>query len=79
MSPTAHAPVVKVVELVGISNDSWSDAARSAIATASETIRNITGVDVVRSTATVRDGRIHEYHVDLKVAFVVDGNGSAAD
>lgn len=79
MSPTSLAPVVKVVELVGISNDSWSDAARSAVATASETIRNITGVDVVRSTATVRDGLIYEYHVDLKVAFVVDANGSAAD
>ena len=34
---------------------------------------------MVRPTATVRDGRIHEYVVDLKVAFVVDGNGSAAD
>ena len=79
MNPTATAPVVKVVELVGISNDSWSDAARSAITAASETIRNITGVDVIRSTATVRDGHIHEYHVDLKVAFVVDGDGSAAD
>lgn len=79
MSPTATAPVVKVVELVGISDESWSDAARSAVSTASETIRNITGVDVIRSTATVRNGMIHEYHVDLKVAFVVDGNGSAAD
>lgn len=79
MNPTTAAPVVKVVELVGVSTESWSDAARTAIATASATIRNITGVDVVRSTATVHDGVIHEYHVDLKVAFVVDANGSAAD
>ena len=79
MNPTTAAPVVKVVELVGISHESWSDAARSAIHTASATIRNITGVDVVRSTASVKDGMIHEYHVDLKVAFVVDGDGSAAD
>lgn len=79
MNPSTATPVVKVVELVGVSTESWSDAARSAIATASTTIRNITGVDVIRSTASVRDGMIHEYHVDLKVAFVVDANGSAAD
>ena len=34
---------------------------------------------MVRSNATVRDGRIHEYQVNLQAAFVVDGNGSAAD
>jgi flavin-binding protein dodecin len=29
-------------------------------------------VDVLRSTAVVQDGEIKEYHVDVKVAFVVE-------
>jgi dodecin len=35
-------------------------------------LRHITGLDVVRSSAVVRDGKIIEYHVNLKVAFVVE-------
>lgn len=63
---------IRVVELVGVSDKSWSDAAQQAVSRASETLRNITGVDVLHSTGVVREGRIAEYHVDLKIAFAVD-------
>ncbi len=66
------AQVIKVIELVGTSTDSWSDAARNAVAEAARSIHGITGVDVINSTATVEEGRIKEYHVDVKLAFVVD-------
>jgi flavin-binding protein dodecin len=70
----AKAPaVVRVIELVGVSNKSWSDAAQQAVERASETIRHITGVDVIHSTAVVRDRKIVEYHVNVKIAFVVEG------
>jgi len=64
--------IVRVVEMVGVSDKSWSDAAKQVVARASETIRHITGVDVLHSSAVVRDGKILEYHVDVKVAFVVE-------
>jgi flavin-binding protein dodecin len=72
---TEHAKgpaVVRVAEMVGVSVKSWEDAARQVVARASETLRHITGIDLVRSTAVVRDGRIAEYHATLKVAFVVE-------
>jgi hypothetical protein len=31
------------------------------------------GLDMLHSTAIVRDGKIAEYHVNVKVAFVVEG------
>jgi flavin-binding protein dodecin len=65
--------VVRVIELVGISEKSWSDAAQQAVTRASQTLRHITGVDVVKSSAVVRDGKIVEYHVDVKLAFLVEG------
>lgn len=69
----ADAPAtIRVVELVGVSDKSWSDAAQQAVSRASETLRNITGVDVLHSTGIVQEGRIVEYHVDLKIAFAVD-------
>jgi flavin-binding protein dodecin len=64
--------VIRVVELVGVSDRSWSDAAQQVVSRASETMRHITGLDVVHSSAVVRDGKIIEYHVDVKVAFVVE-------
>jgi flavin-binding protein dodecin len=69
----AKAPgVIRIVELVGVSDKSWSDAAQQAVTRASRTLRHITGIDVLNSTAVVRDGKIVEYHVNLKVAFVIE-------
>ena len=64
--------VIRIVELVGVSEKSWSDAAQQAVSRASESTRHVTGLDVLRSSAVVRDGKIIEYHVDVKVAFVVE-------
>lgn len=56
-------------EMVGTSPRSWSDAARQAVATASRTVRNIRHIEVVKSSATVVDGQIAEYRVELKIHF----------
>ena len=45
--------LAKVVQLVGSSDKSFSDAVRVAVSQASQTIRGITGVDVVSSQASV--------------------------
>jgi len=63
--------VVKVIELVGKSNKSWTDAAQSAVAEAAKTIRGIVGVDVLKITGTVENGKIVEFKADVKLAFVV--------
>ena len=60
-------------EMVGTSPQSWSDAARQAVATASKTVRNIQTVEVVKSTAVVEDGEIVEYRVELKIGFEYEG------
>ncbi len=65
--------VVKILELVGSSDSSFSDAVRNAVRAASQTIRNITGVEVVSSTADVNeDGELTLYKVNCKIAFIVD-------
>ena len=65
--------VVKVIELVGSSPNSFSDAVRNAVKTASKSIRNIRGVEVYNSNADVDDnGNLSLYKVNCKVAFLVD-------
>ena len=64
--------VVKIIELVGSSTESWQDAVEKAVERALKTIRNIRGVDVVGWTAKVRDGKIVEYRANIKISFTVE-------
>lgn len=65
--------VIIIREMVGTSPNSWSDAARQAVATAARTVRNIQMIEVVKSTARVENGEIVEYQVDLKIGFEYEG------
>jgi len=66
--------VVKVLELVGESKQSWQDAANQAVMEAARTVDNITGLEVSNWTANVDNGQITSYKANVRVAFVVDGN-----
>ena len=63
--------VVKVIELIGISEESWEDAAGNAVVEAAKTLTDIVGLEVVGQTARVKDGKIIAYKADVKVAFQV--------
>jgi flavin-binding protein dodecin len=64
--------IVKIVELVGVSDKGWQDAVEQAVMRANETIRNISGVDVSNWTATVNNGKITEYRANVKISFSVE-------
>ena len=70
---TEPGGVVKILELVGSSTQSFSDAVRNAVKTASETVRGIQGVEVVGSNAEVGDnGELSVYKVHCKIAFLIE-------
>ena len=73
------ARVVKIVELMGVSEESFSDAVRQAVREAAKTIRNISGVEVIKSTAEVDGDEIFEYHVTVRLAFAIERGDSVAD
>jgi flavin-binding protein dodecin len=64
--------VVKIIELVGSSPNSWEDATKEAVAKAHESLKDIHGVDVVGYTAVVKDGQITAYRANVKIGFVVE-------
>ncbi len=64
--------VIKVLNLVGDSPVSWQHAIENAVAEASKTVDNITGVEIVNTTGTVKDGKIVEYKANVNIAFRVD-------
>lgn len=64
-------PVVKVIEIIGTSEKGWEDAVKQAVRRTSQTVENITGVEVTAMTAKVTDAKITEYRATTKIAFQV--------
>ena len=65
---------IKIIELIGTSLNNWEDAANNAVKEAQETIKGITGLEVVGQTAKVENGEIVEYRTTVKMAFLVKEN-----
>lgn len=66
------ADVVKVIQIIGSSNESFAKAADAAVQEASKTVRGITGADVVSMSAVVDNERITEYRTTVNIAFAVE-------
>ncbi len=65
--------VYRVTELVGTSATSWEAAAKSAIETASKSLRDLRVAEVVRQDMTIEDGKVSTFRVRLKVSFKYEG------
>ena len=64
--------VIKTIDLVGVSSESWRDAANQALAEASKTIRGISGMDVLETSCNVSDGQINEYLTHVRIKFRIE-------
>ncbi|MCI4680695.1 dodecin family protein [Rhodoblastus acidophilus] len=63
--------VARVTEIISSSNKSFEDAIEKGIKRAVETLKNVEGAWVKEQKVIVKDGKISEYRVDLKVTFVL--------
>jgi flavin-binding protein dodecin len=64
--------VARVTEITARSNKSFEDAVNKGIARANETLRGVRGAWISEQKITVEDGKVSEYHVDMKVTFVLE-------
>nr|WP_299341749.1 dodecin family protein [Allomuricauda sp.] len=64
--------VLKVIEVLANSNESWEDAAKNALDQASKSVKNIRSVYINEQSASVKDGKIDEYRVNVKITFEVN-------
>ena len=63
--------ILKVIEVLSNSSTSWEDAAQNAVIEASKTIKHITSVNMNNQSLTVKDGRVDEYRLNVKITFAV--------
>lgn len=64
--------VYKIIEVVGFSETSWEDAAKTAVATVDSTIRDMRVAEVVKMDMRLEDNRIVGYRTKLKVSFKLE-------
>jgi len=63
--------VMKVIEILSNSKESWEDATATGIEKASKSIKGIKSAFVQSQSVTVDGGKVDEYRVNLKVTFEV--------
>jgi flavin-binding protein dodecin len=64
--------VARVTEITSSSKNSFEDALEKGIARAVKTLKNVEGAWVQDQKVTVRNGKIDEYRVNMKVTFVLN-------
>ncbi|KJD32467.1 dodecin [Tamlana nanhaiensis] len=64
--------VLKVIEVLSNSEKSWEDATKKAVKEASKSLKNIRSVYVQDQSASVKDGEVTEFRVNLKITFEIE-------
>ncbi|HPF97484.1 MAG: dodecin family protein [Flavobacteriaceae bacterium] len=64
--------VLKVIEILSSSKESWEDATSKAVAEASKTLKNIRSAYVQDQSVTIKNNKVDEYRVNLKITFEVN-------
>jgi flavin-binding protein dodecin len=61
--------VYRVIDVVGVSEQSWEDAARSAVETAAGSLRDLRVAEVTKLDVTIEDGKVSNYRARLNLSF----------
>ena len=64
--------VAKVTEIISSSNKSFEDAVNQGVKRASKTLKGVTSAWVQDQQVKIKDGKVKEYRVNLKVTFILN-------
>lgn len=64
--------VYKQIEITGTSTDSIEDAVKSALAKASETVKNMRWMEVTDIRGNIQDNMLNVWQVTIKVGFALE-------
>lgn len=64
---------VKIIRVMGTSDESWEDAAREAHRAAEQSVDNISGMKVHEQTVDVENGELGPFKTTMEVSFRVEG------
>jgi flavin-binding protein dodecin len=59
----------KIIELVGTSEKSWEDAAKVAVETAGESLKDLRIAEITKLDLTIEDGKVKTFRSRINVSF----------
>ncbi len=59
----------KIIELVGTSDSSWEEAAKTAIDTAGGSLKDLRIAEVTKLDLTIENGKVSSFRARLNVSF----------
>ena len=59
----------KVIELVGTSDTSWEEAAKTAVETAGESLKDLRVAEVNKLDMVVTNGKVTSYRARINISF----------
>jgi len=66
---TMSESIYRVTEVIGTSPTSWEEAAKNAVETASQSLRDLRVGEIVRLDVTIEDGRVSSYRARVNISF----------
>jgi flavin-binding protein dodecin len=64
--------VVKVIEVLSESDQSWEDAAAQAVARAGKSLHNIKSIYIEHFEGKVENNKIVKYRINAKISFLLE-------
>ncbi|MFO0581242.1 MAG: dodecin family protein [Anaeromyxobacteraceae bacterium] len=64
--------VYKKIDIVGTSPVSFAEATRNAVEEASKTVRNMSWFEVAEQRGAVKDGKVLEFQVTIRIGFRIE-------
>ena len=64
--------VYRVTEVIGTSSNSWEDAAKNAVKTASQSLRDLRIAEITKLDVRIEDGKITQFRARLALSFKYD-------
>jgi len=59
----------KIIELVGTSDTSWEEAAKTAVETAGGSLKDLRIAEVTKLDMTIENGKVTAYRARLNISF----------
>jgi len=69
MAKKDETAVYRVTEVIGTSADSWEDAARNAVKTASQSLRDLRIAEVTKLDVKIEKGKVVQFRTRLSLSF----------
>ena len=64
--------VAKITEITSSSKKSFEDAVENGVERANKTLKNVTSAWVADQSVSVKDGKVSDYNVRLKITFILE-------